>query len=57
VNEDAKAAILEAGGVIRELTPEQRQMWVDAMLPVWEQFKDDVGQEMIDAAQTINAGI
>ncbi|MEO1748872.1 MAG: DctP family TRAP transporter solute-binding subunit, partial [Pseudomonadota bacterium] len=57
VNEDAKAAILEAGGVIRELTPEQRQLWVDAMLPVWEQFKDDVGQEMIDAAQTINAGI
>jgi C4-dicarboxylate-binding protein DctP len=25
------------------------------MLPVWDQFKDDVGQHNIDAAQAINA--
>jgi C4-dicarboxylate-binding protein DctP len=24
------------------------------MKPVWEQFADDVGQDMIDAAQTFN---
>ncbi|MEM9130066.1 MAG: C4-dicarboxylate ABC transporter, partial [Pseudomonadota bacterium] len=35
-------------------TPEQRAKWVDAMKPVWEQFKGDVGQENIDAAQAIN---
>ncbi|MCA0926871.1 DctP family TRAP transporter solute-binding subunit [Ruegeria profundi] len=56
VNEAAKASITEAGGVIRELTPEQRQAWVDAMKPVWDKFADDVGQDKIDAAQAINAG-
>ena len=55
VNEAAKQAILDAGGVVRQLNAEQRQAWVDAMLPVWEQFKDDVGQNNIDAAQAINA--
>ena len=54
VNEAAKQAIIDAGGTIRQLTPEQRQEWVDAMKPVWEQFSDDVGQENIDAAQAIN---
>ncbi|KNG92352.1 DctP family TRAP transporter solute-binding subunit [Pseudaestuariivita atlantica] len=57
VNEAAKASILEAGGVIRQLTPEQRAEWVAAMKPVWEKFRDDVGQENIDAAQAINAGL
>ena len=57
VNNQAKQAIIDAGGVVRQLTPEQRQAWVDAMLPVWEQFKGDVGQENIDAAQAINASM
>lgn len=56
VNEGAKQAILDAGGEIRALTPEQRDAWVAAMKPVWEQFADDVPSELIDAAQEINAG-
>lgn len=55
VDLEARQAILDAGGEIRELTAEQRQMWVDTMKPVWDQFLDDVGQENIDAAQAINA--
>jgi len=54
VNEAAKESIIAAGGVIRTLTPEQRQAWVDVMMPVWDQFKGDVGQDAIDAAQAIN---
>ncbi|MHA6343918.1 DctP family TRAP transporter solute-binding subunit [Roseivivax sp. CAU 1761] len=54
VDAEARQAILDAGGEIRELSEEQRQAWVDAMMPVWEQFTDDVGQENIDAAQSIN---
>jgi C4-dicarboxylate-binding protein DctP len=54
VDLEARQAILDAGGVIRELTPEQRQAWVDVMLPVWAQFAEEVGQENIDAAQAIN---
>ena len=57
VNEEAKAAIIAAGGVVRSLTAEQRQEWVDVMKPVWDQFRDDVGQDNIDAAQAINAGL
>lgn len=54
VDAEARQAILDTGTEIRELTPEQRQVWVDAMKPVWEQFVGDVGQENIDAAQAIN---
>ena len=57
VNREAKQAIIDAGGEVRQLTPEQRAEWVEAMKPVWEQFKDDVGQENIDAAQAINASM
>jgi len=41
--------------VVRSLTAEQRQTWVDAMKPVWTQFIEDVGQANVDAAQAINA--
>ena len=56
VNEEAKQAILDAGGVVRTLDEGQRAEWVAVMKPVWDQFKDDVGQANIDAAQAINAG-
>ncbi len=57
VNEEAKQAIIAAGGEVRSLTDEQRAAWVEAMKPVWDQFADDVGQENIDAAQAINASM
>ncbi len=55
VNEAAKAAIVEAGGEVRQLTAEQRQAWVEAMKPVWSQFEGDVGADNIAAAQELNA--
>ncbi|MEX0956986.1 MAG: DctP family TRAP transporter solute-binding subunit [Rhizobiaceae bacterium] len=42
--------ILDAGGEIRELTPEQRAEWVSTMRPVWDQFEADIGKDVIDAA-------
>ncbi|MGR3498364.1 MAG: DctP family TRAP transporter solute-binding subunit [Limimaricola soesokkakensis] len=54
VDEEARQAILDAGGEIRELTEEQRAAWVETMKPVWAQFEDEVGADMIEAAQ--NAG-
>lgn len=54
VNEAAKQSIISAGGTIRQLTAEQRTVWVETMMPVWEQFSGDVGQENIDEAQAIN---
>lgn len=55
VDNAARQAIIDTGGVVRELTPEQNQAWVDAMKPVWEKFVDGVGQDNIDEAQAINA--
>ena len=57
VDMEARQAILDAGGEIRELDAEARQAWVDAMKPVWEQFEGDVGAENIEAAQSINASM
>ena len=42
--------ILKAGGKIITLTPEQRAEWVETMKPVWNQFEDDIGKDLIDAA-------
>ena len=47
--------IIDAGGTIRELNPEQRQAWVDAMKPVWSKFEGDIGADLIDAAVASNA--
>jgi C4-dicarboxylate-binding protein DctP len=54
VNEEAKASIIAAGGVVRTLTAEQRAAWVAAMLPVWAKFEGDVGQDNLAAAAEIN---
>jgi C4-dicarboxylate-binding protein DctP len=50
LNAVARQNVIDAGGVVRTLTDEQRQVWVDTMKPVWAQFADDIGQENIDAA-------
>ena len=42
--------ILDGGGKINELTPAQRKQWVDAMKPVWKQFEDEIGADVIAAA-------
>ena len=42
--------ILDAGGVIRTLTPSQRAAWVKQMKPVWKKFEKDIGKKTIDAA-------
>ena len=56
-NESVKAAertnkenILKSGGKINELTPEQRGKWLDAMKPVWKQFEEEIGVDIINAA-------
>lgn len=45
-----RANVLKAGGKINVLTPAQRKEWVDTMKPVWKQFENDIGKDIIDAA-------
>ena len=51
---NCRQQLVDAGATIRELSDEERQVWVDTMSPVWDTFKDDIGQENIDAAVASN---
>ena len=50
INEENKQKIIQSGGIVRTLTDSQRQEWINIMKPVWDEFKDDIGQDYIDAA-------
>ena len=54
INQDNRAAILAEGGVVRTLSADERAAWVNAMLPVWNQFANGIGQDIIDAAVASN---
>jgi len=46
-----RQAIIDSGrSEILTLTDEQRQLWVNAMKPVWKKFESKVGKDMIAAA-------
>ena len=42
--------ILKGGGKINSLDAAARKEWVDAMKPVWKQFEDEIGADLIEAA-------
>ncbi|MCJ8322270.1 MAG: TRAP transporter substrate-binding protein [Rhizobiales bacterium] len=47
--------IIDSGRTtVHTLTDEQRAMWVEAMKPVWAEFADEIGQDIIDAAVASN---
>ncbi len=51
INQQARANIAESGrSEIIELSPEELAAWQEAMRPVWDQFSDDIGADLIDAA-------
>lgn len=55
LNQEAKRKIQQAGtSEIIELTPEDRGAWKAAMQPVWQQFEEGIGADLIEAARTAN---
>jgi C4-dicarboxylate-binding protein DctP len=54
VNAGNRQNIIDAGGVVRSLTPEQRLAWVEKLQPVWKKFEKDIGAELIEAALASN---
>jgi C4-dicarboxylate-binding protein DctP len=55
LNQKAKRTIAESGkSEIIELTPEQRAQWREAMQPVWKKFENEIGADLIEAAQAGN---
>ncbi|MGP0175006.1 TRAP transporter substrate-binding protein [Pseudomonas sp. NCHU5208] len=57
LNRSAKQDIAKAGTTeIIGLTPQQRAEWREAMRPVWKKFEQDIGAELIQAAERSNQG-
>ncbi|WP_085902182.1 TRAP transporter substrate-binding protein [Kiloniella majae] len=54
INQANKQKVIDAGGVVRTLTAEQKAEWRKKLAPVWEEFTGDIGQDMIDAALASN---
>ncbi|TRO13327.1 DctP family TRAP transporter solute-binding subunit [Ectopseudomonas mendocina] len=55
LNRTAKQDIAKAGTTeIIELTPQQRAEWREAMRPVWKKFENEIGAELIQAAENSN---
>ena len=54
INMDNRQKVADAGTEIRELSAEQKTAWREAMKPVWGQFEDDIGADLIEAALTFN---
>ena len=55
LNEQAKKDIVASGkSEILVLTPEQRAKWREAVQPAWKKFEDQIGKDLIEAAQAAN---
>ncbi len=53
-DEDRQLIIDSGMTKVSELTPEQRSQWVNAMKPVWKEFEDEIGADVIQAALDAN---
>ena len=55
LNAEARKKIAASGiTTIHQLTPEQHKAWVDAMHPVWKQFENKIGKDIVAAAVKAN---
>lgn len=54
VNQENRQNIIDSGSEIRTLTDEQRAAWVEVLQPVWTQFEEDIGIDLIKAAVSSN---
>lgn len=52
LNDESRQSIIDAGGVVRTLSDLQRVAWKHAMQPVWTQYKDQIGADLLTAAQS-----
>lgn len=52
--EDRQKILDSKRSEIIQLTPAERQLWVEAMKPVWKKFEGAIGKEYIDAAVASN---
>ena len=55
LNQASRQRIADSGNSeIISLTPEQRELWREAMRPVWKKFESSIGTDVIEAAEKAN---
>jgi C4-dicarboxylate-binding protein DctP len=55
LNQASRQKIIDAKtSEIIPLTAEQREEWREAMRPVWKKFEDEIGADLIKAAEDSN---
>ncbi|WP_316014424.1 DctP family TRAP transporter solute-binding subunit [Roseobacter sp. HKCCA0434] len=52
-----KIRVRQDGSTIRALSEEERAAWVAALAPVWDQFRGEIGDDLIAAAERAEGGI
>ena len=52
--EDRQAIIDSGRSEVIQITDAERAKWVEAMKPVWKQFEDEIGADLIEAAAASN---
>ena len=52
LNDESRQNIVDAGGVVRVLSDLQRAAWKHSMRPVWAQYEDQIGADLLRAAQS-----
>ncbi len=53
-DEEMIAKLREAGMEVNELTEEQKQLFIEKTLPVYDQFADQIGADLIELAKRAN---
>ncbi|MCF8481504.1 MAG: TRAP transporter substrate-binding protein [Rhodospirillum sp.] len=52
---EQRQKIIDSGSSeVLQLTPEEKAQWREAMKPVWAKFQDNIGADLIEAAQAAN---
>jgi C4-dicarboxylate-binding protein DctP len=52
---EQRQKIIDSGATqVLQLSPEEKAQWREAMKPVWAQFQDNIGADLIEAAQAAN---
>lgn len=53
-DEEMLEKLKEEGMKINTLTPEQKQKFIEATLPVYDEFKDELGEDLVELAKQAN---
>jgi C4-dicarboxylate-binding protein DctP len=58
LNQDQRQKVVDSGRTeILQLSKDELAEWRKAMKPVWDEFADQIGQDIIDAALAANESV